>query len=220
VLAQNLHRFSPAQLKQLAVGLDTLSKGSSLGTAFESEKVRRNDFSVIAQGATSRDELVERLMDRIPVLKSDKGRAMEIVDECGGPVQGFVNCVNQQHSFYASWAPRFALPPDQFEREYKAQIEELSKANPVIRVFTPAPSRLRWAEAYCQTRRALLSAAVAVQLDGQSALNRHLDPYDGNPFSYISVDGGFRLESRVLDSGIPLSLSIIPGTEDRTASPK
>ncbi len=220
ILARNLHRFSAPQLNELASGLDALPSGSSLSTAFESEKVRRNELLDIAQGAKSRDDLIERLLNKAPALKSNRGLAGEIVDGCGGSVKGFVTCANQQQSFYTSWAPRFTLPPEQFEKAYKAEIEELSRANPVIRQFTPALQRFRWAEAYNQTRRALLQAAIAVRLDGARALNQHLDPYDRNPFSYIPVDGGFRLESRLSEGGTPISLSSVPSSEDRKASSK
>jgi hypothetical protein len=216
VLARNLDQFSLAQLNELAIGLDALPSGSTLGSAFEAEKVRRNDLLPIAQGARTHDELIEHLLNGIPFLQSNKALAAEMVDGCGGTVNGFVNCVNQQQSFYTSWAPRFGFSPEQFETEYQTEIAELSKANPVIRVLTPALPRFRWAEAYCQTRRALLQAAIAVRRDGPSALNRHLDPYDGNPFSYISVDEGFRLQSRLKDNGIDLFLTIVPSGEDRS----
>jgi hypothetical protein len=215
VLASNLDQFSTAQLNELAISLDGLPSGSSLGNAFEAEKVRRNDLLPLAQRAKTRDELVERLLNGIPFLQSNKTLTTEIIDGCRGSVQGFVNCVEQQQSFYASWAPRFALSPDQFENTYKAEIEALSKENPVIREFTPALPRIRWAEAYNETRRALLHAAIAVRLGGPTELKRYLDPYDRNPFSYISVNGGFRLESRLKADGISLSLAVVPSSGDR-----
>ncbi|PYT60527.1 MAG: hypothetical protein DMG46_07445 [Acidobacteria bacterium] len=198
VLAQNLLRLSPAQLNELAGGLGALPSGFSLGTAFESEKVRRNDFLAIVQAAKTRDELIEQLLNKVPVLQSNRGLASEIVDGCGGSVKGFVNCIDQQQSFYKSWAPRFA----------------------VIRLFTPSLPRFRWAEAYNQTRRTLLQTAIAVRLDGPRALNQHLDPYDKKPFSYIPIDGGFRLESRLSEGAIPISLSIVANSEARKTSPK
>ncbi len=210
ILARNLYRFSPAQLNELASGLDSLPSGSSLAIAFESEKVRRNDLLDIVEGAKSRDELIALLLNKLPILQSNRALAAEIVDGCGGSVTGFVTCANQQHSFYKAWASRFSLPPEQFETVYKAEIEEVSRANPIIQQFTPALPRFRWAEAYIQTRRALLQTAIAVRLDGPSALNRHLDPYDRNPFSYIPVDGSFRLESRLREGGTLISLSIVP----------
>jgi hypothetical protein len=218
VLERNLDQFSPSQLNELAIGLDALPSGSTLGDAFEAEKVLRKDLLPMAQGAKTRSELIERLRNGIPFLQSNEVLAAEIVDGCSGSVNGFVNCVNQQQSFYISWAPRFRLSPEQFETEYQVEIAELSKKNPLIRMLTPALQRFRWEEAYCQTRRALLHAAIAVRLHGTGALSRHLDPYDGIPFLYISVDGGFRLESLLKDNGVSLSLTIVPGTEDRSAS--
>ena len=220
VLAQNLHGFSPTQLNELSSKLDALPKGFSLGTALESEKLGRNDLLTAAQGAKDRDDLVGRLVNRIPVLQSKAELTREIVDGCGSSVVGFVNCVNQQQSFYASWAPRFTLPPEQFEMGYKAEIQELARTNPVVREFTPNLPRLRWAEAYSQTRCALLRAAIAVRMEGPDALNRHLDPYDGNQFSYAPAGSGFRLQSRLSEGGIPISLSVLKGTESLKAIPK
>jgi len=44
-------------------------------------------------------------------------------------------------------------------------------------------------------------------------LNQHPDPYNKTTFSYIPVDGGFRLESLLREGGIPISLSIVPNSE-------
>jgi len=172
------------------------------------------------QGAKARDELIEGLLRNIPFLKSNRVLAAQIVDGCGGSVKGFTDCVDQQQSFYLSWALRFTLPPEQFEKAYKAEFDELSKANPVVRQFTPALPRFRWAEAYEETRRALFHTAIAVRLDGTKALSVCLDPYDQKPFTYTALDGGFRLESRLTDGGIPISLSIVPSAEDRKAVSK
>ncbi len=90
----------------------------------------------------------------------------------------------------------------------------------MLRQFTPALPRIRWAEAYEQTRRALLHAAIAIQLEGPKVLNQQLDPYDKKPFTYTATDGGFRLESRLADGGIPISLSILLNSEERKAIPK
>jgi hypothetical protein len=221
VLVQNLLRLSPAQLHELSSGLNALPRGSSLSTAFESEKLSRNDFLLaIVQGAKTRGELIEQLLHNIPALESNRGLAAEIVDGCGGSVQGYVNCVERQHSFYVSWAPRFTLPPEQFEKEYKVEFDGLSKTNPVVRQFTPALWRFRWTDAYEQTRRALLYTAIAVRLESPNALNQHLDPYDQMPFTYTAVDGGFRLESQLTDGGMPISLAILPNSEGRKAIPK
>jgi hypothetical protein len=90
----------------------------------------------------------------------------------------------------------------------------------VVWQFTPNLARFRWTEAHEQTRRALLQTAIAVRLDGPQALNQHFDPYDQKPFVYTVLDEGFRLDSRLTDGGIPISLSIVPGAEDQKPVPK
>jgi len=221
VLVQNLPRLSSTQLHELSSGLKALPRGSNLSTAFESEKLSRNNVLLaLVEGAKTRDELTEQLLHNIPALGSNRGLAAEIVDGCGGSVKGYVSCVDRQHSFYASWAPRFVLPPEEFEKAYKVEFDGLPKTNPVDRQFTPALWRFRWAEAYEQTRRALLHTAIAVQLEGPRVLNQHLDPYDQRPFTYTAVDGGFRLESRLADGGVPISLVILPNSEERKTIPK
>jgi hypothetical protein len=101
------------------------------------------------------------------------------------------------------------LPPERFEREYAADAARLG-ANPVFRMVTPSIARLRWAEAYRQTERALLRAAVRVQRHGVAALNTCPDPYDGRPFDYVPRRGGFRLQSRLERAGKPLGLTAGP----------
>jgi hypothetical protein len=46
-------------------------------------------------------------------------------------------------------------------------------------------------------------------------LNQNLDTYDRNPFSYVPLDGGFRLESRLRDGGVPLTLSIVASSDEK-----
>src|SRR5260370_26359326 len=141
VLVQNLLRLSPAQLHELASRINGLPSGSNLRTTLELEKLSRNELWAIAQNAKTRDELIEQLLHNIPALQSNRGLAVEIVDGCGGSVKGFVNWVDQQHSLYVSLAPRFTLPPEQFEEAYKIEFDETSKANPAGRHFTPSLPR-------------------------------------------------------------------------------
>jgi hypothetical protein len=220
ILARNLLRLSSTQLRELESAINGLPSGSDLRAAFESEKLSRDDILASVQGAKTRDDLIAGLLRNIPILGSNRELAAQIVDGCGGSVKAFTACVDQQQSFYVSWAPRFALPPEEFDKAYKVEFDKLSKANPVVWQFTPNLARFRWTEAHEQTRRALLQTAIAVRLDGPQALNQHFDPYDQKPFVYTVLDEGFRLDSRLTDGGIPISLSIVPGAEDQKPVPK
>jgi hypothetical protein len=220
IVAQNLLLLSTVQLRELKDAINGLPTGSDLKIALESEKLNRNDILESVQGAKTRDDLIVGLLRNIPLLKSNRELAAQIVDGCGGSVKGFRDCVDQQQGFYRAWASRFALPPEEFEKVYEAEFDSLSKANPVIRQFTPALPRFRWAESYEQTRRALLYTAIAVRLDGPKAVSQSPDPYNRKPFTYVALRDGFKLESQLVDGGIPISISIVPGAEDRKPVPK
>ena len=69
--------------------------------------------------------------------------------------------------------------------------------NPVFRTFFPVLANLRQAQARADVRRALLSAALAVQLDGPDALKNHPDPVLGGPFEYVAFEGGYELRSKL-----------------------
>jgi hypothetical protein len=62
--------------------------------------------------------------------------------------------------------------------------------------WVPGILRCRWHKAQADVRRALLSAAVAVQLDGRDALKHHPDPMAGGPFHHVAFKGGFELRSK------------------------
>jgi len=220
ILSRNLLRLSSEQLRELATAINALPNGSDLKIALESEKLNRNDILDSVQGAKTRDDLIARLLRNIPFLKSNRELATQIVDGCGGSVKGFRDCVDQQQAFYISWASRFALAPEEFEKAYKLEFEKLSTANPLVWQFTPFLPRFRWTEAYEQTHRALLHTAIAVRLDGPRAVSVSPDPYDRKPFTYVALGEGFRLESRLVEGGIPISLSIMPSAEDRKPGPK
>jgi hypothetical protein len=211
ILEHNLNLLSTSQLRELIMRMDALPAGSTLEQAIEDEKVARNALLQISGGAKSRDQLIDRLLQMAPFLDSNRALASEIVDGCGGSVTGFVKCVEQQQSFCALWAARFTLSPEQFEKEYNSELVPLSKTNPIIRVMTPNLPRFRWTEAYTQTRRALLRAAISVELNGPAALDQHPDPYDGKTFSYKTVEHGFRLESLLKQGQEPLSVSAADG---------
>jgi hypothetical protein len=50
--------------------------------------------------------------------------------------------------------------------------------------------------AQADVRRALLAAALDVQLEGPDALKKHTDPVVGGPFELVRFEGGFELRSK------------------------
>jgi hypothetical protein len=78
----------------------------------------------------------------------------------------------------------------------------------VFKLFFPAVAKVRQSQARAEVRRALLSAAIAVQLDGPAVLRTHPDPVAGGPFEYTNFPGGFELRSKFGQEGQPLSLTV------------
>jgi hypothetical protein len=87
------------------------------------------------------------------------------------------------------------LPLDQFEKEWDRVVKEQA-GNPIFTWVFLAVHKVRLAQLRAEVRRALLSAALAVQIEGREALKNHADPVVGGPFDYEAFEGGFELRSR------------------------
>ena len=130
------------------------------------------------------------------------------MEECGGTAEGVVKFAVDALPSYDKMAKHLELPLDAFEREFKRD-GIVHASNPVYNVFFPALAKARQANLRAEVRRALFSAALAVQLDGQNALTTHLDPIVGDRFDYFPFKKGFELRSKMKGpDGKPLSLSI------------
>jgi hypothetical protein len=208
VLQNVIVMLSPAELETLESGLAALPQGSTMQNAIAAEKVKRNDLVGIIGDAHTRDELISHMAE-IPYLAKDRAKAQEVVDGCGGSLAGVMSCIDKQSAFYEKWTANFGLPPETFQQQYDPDYAKASIGNPILERFTPMLSRFRWAEAYNDTRRALLHAAVAVQQGGTKELSRYPDPSNGRPFSYTQLANGFVLESALKENGRPISLSVV-----------
>jgi hypothetical protein len=208
VLQNAIALLTPAELETLESGLAGLPQGSSMQNAITAEKLKRNDLAGIIGNAHTHDELISRVAG-IPSLANDRAKAQELVDGCGGSLAGVMNCIDKQRAFYEKWTANFGLPPETFQQQYDPDHASASIGNPILQRFTPMLSRFRWAEAYNNTRRALLHAAVAVQRDGTKELSRYPDPSNGRLFSYTQLANGFVLESALKENGKPISLSVV-----------
>jgi hypothetical protein len=130
--------------------------------------------------------------ERTPEAIAQKGRAL--LEEWGGTADAVIKFAESARPSYELMATKLDLPLDQFAREFERERNKQA-ANPVFKIFFPALDKLRWAQARMDVRRAILAAALAVQLDGQGALKNHRDPVNGAPFDYASFDKGFELRA-------------------------
>ena len=89
--------------------------------------------------------------------------------------------------------------------------------NPVFKELAPLFPKMRWFTARAEIRRAFLSTALAVRLDGPDALKIHPDPLVGGPFEYAAFKGGFELRSKFkLSEALRSELKV----DERSAQPQ
>jgi hypothetical protein len=191
-LARYLPKLDASTIKDLKKRLGALPPGGSPATGMRYEEKAFLDWFVRkVKEAKDRDSLLA-FLSRIDD-STEKGRAF--LEECGGTAKGVLKCADQTRASYARMAKKLELPLDQFVKEDEREVKKQAR-NPVFRTLFPALNKVRLLQMRADVRRALLSAALAVQLDGPAALKKHPDPVVGGSFEYVAFQGGFELRSK------------------------
>jgi RNA polymerase sigma factor (sigma-70 family) len=202
-LALYLPRLNAATVKDVKTRLDALPPGGSVATATLRMEEAMLSW-IVGEIKEANDK--ESLLDFLSQLgsgpkESDKRRAegRALLEECGGTAEGVLKRAEEMRRSQALLAKKLDLPPDQMAKEFEREEAKLA-GNPVFKVFAPVLRHARSRQAEADVRRALLSAALAVRLDGEGALKKHPDPVVGGPFEYAPFEGGFELRSRLKGS--------------------
>ena len=211
-LALYLPKLDAKTIKDLKTRLDALPPGGSPAEALKlEEKVGLDWFVRTVKESKDKESLLAALS---PLFMSEgegrpspeQGRAF--LEKCGGTTDGMLKFAEQVRPSFALMAKKLNLPVNQFEKEF--ELEEKKQADdPLFKVFFGALRKVRWQQARTDIHRALLSAAIAVQLDGRDALKHHPDPVLGGPFESVAFKGGFELRSRWKNvENKPLALTV------------
>lgn len=192
-LALYLPRLSAVALTDLHARLQALPPGGTAATALAVEEKFDVDWLTRKlkemKDQASLSAFASQIYDT-----PEKRRAF--LEECGETAEGMLRFVEAMRSSYRNTAMKLHLPPDQFAAELERE-EQRQSGNPVFKALFPAEGRMRWLQARADVRRALLAAAIAVQLHGPEALKRHPDPVAGGSFEYAAFPGGFELRSKL-----------------------
>jgi hypothetical protein len=192
-LALNLARLDAQTIKDLTKRLGALPAGGSLATGVRQEQLLESGWFVRkVREAKDRDSLLA-FLGRMCNNSRDEGRAL--LDACGGTAAGVIKRTEEVRAWYPVLAKHMDLPLDQFAKEQNQAARRLG-ANPMYKMWAPPIISCRWRQAEADIRRALLSAAVAVQEGGIHTLKTHPDPVLGGPFEYVPFAGGFELRSK------------------------
>jgi RNA polymerase sigma factor (sigma-70 family) len=212
-LTVDLPRLDAKLIKDVKKRLDGLPAGGSVARATLRMEAELMSWIVgEIKEAKDRESLLAFLSQLCggssePAEKREaKGRAF--LTECGGTAKGVLESASQMHASFAPLARTLDLPSNRIEKEFD-QAERKLAGNPVFKIFVPVLHKVRSRQSEAIVRRALLSAALAVQLDGADALKKHPDPMVGGLFDHVAFTGGFELRSKwKLPDGKPVSLIV------------
>jgi hypothetical protein len=193
-LAPYLPGLSAPALNDLKARLDALPPGGTAALAVALEEQFDVDW-LVRKIKELKDQASLSAFARQIYDTPEKSRAF--LQQCGGTAEGMLRLAEEMRSSYKVLAKKMELPPDRFALELESE-EKRQAGNPVFTALFPAFGRMRWLQARADVRRALLAAAVDVQLRGPMALKDHPDPVAGGSFEYAAFPDGFELRSKLL----------------------
>jgi hypothetical protein len=192
LLALYLPTLDARSIRDLKKRLEALPAGESLATALHFEEKFALDWLVRkikeARGKEQLQSIVGQLCD-----SPETGRAF--LKKCGGTAKGVLQFAEQTRQSYRRLAKKLDLPLKDFEKEWDREVKNQA-GNQVFNGIFPALHKVRLMQLRADVHRALVAAALAVQLDGKDALKKHPDPVVGGAFEYVPFKGGFELRSK------------------------
>ena len=213
MLALHLPKLDAPMIKDFKARLGMLPPGGTPAVATLKCEEATLDWFIRQVKETNGQEGLFELMKPFFISESEVPRpdvtekARAFVDECGGNAAGVIKFAEEVRPSYRLLAKSLELPLDQFEQQFE-QEKKRQSGNPVFKVFFPALAKVRQAQARIDVRRALLLAALDVQLSGREALKNHSDPVAGGSFDYVAFDGGFEVRSKFKQDDKPLVLTV------------
>jgi RNA polymerase sigma factor (sigma-70 family) len=209
LLALHLPRLDARTARDLKGRLDALPAGGSASTpALRMTEALLEWIAGEVKEAKDQESLLDFLSQlgvgpREPEKRRAEGRAF--LEACGGSARGVLERAEEVRPVIVLLAKKLDLPPEQYEKEWQSQ-EKKWASNPIFQRFAPVLLGIRVRKLQAEIRRALLSAAVAVQIEGRDALKKHPDPVVGGAFEHVALEGGgFELRSKwTLDEKVRL----------------
>jgi hypothetical protein len=201
-LAQMLPKLDANTVRYVTMRMQGLPAAMTPAAAMESEEKSFLEWFIRKVKETKDKESLIALLAPLfinegkPEAAELEKAAREFLEKSGGTTDGIVKKAEETRESYKRVAKILALPLAEFEKEFEQETAKRAD-NPVFKVFFPAMLNVRRAVARMEVRRALMLAALAVQLDGQDALKNHPDPVIGGSFEYVAFDGGFELRSKL-----------------------
>lgn len=213
-LASILPKLDAKTIKDLKTRLSALPPPGTPAQAMANEELSCIDW-LIREVKNTKDK--EGLLNLVQPFFISEGqakpgeyaeKAKAFLEESGGTKEGVIKAAEDTRSSYKILTKKMDLSPEECQKEFDRETKRQAN-NPVFKTLFPAINKVVRAKVQADVRRALLAAALDVQLDGQDALKNHLDAVAGGPFEYVPFKGGFELRSKLKgQNDKPLTLTI------------
>ena len=109
-------------------------------------------------------------------------------------------------SYYAAAEKLAHLPPDEIGTKLRLK----TAGSPVAGTLNSVVEHRARSQAEARLKRAMLTAAIRILLEGTDAVKDQLDPYTKQPLVYEQMGKGFRLKSNVKVNAQPVTLDVGP----------
>jgi hypothetical protein len=199
-LAHYLPKLTREELQNLKARLEKLPAGGNAAKSLLAEEKFGADWLVRTIKETKDKEALLAVLSPLFIIEGsdakDRDAKVKGFFEASGGAEGILKLVEKVRPSYARIASKLDLPPAEFEKEFQRE-EKAQAENPVFGPLFSALPRVRMQQARADVRRALLAAAISVQLDGPDALKKIPDPINGEPFAHEAFAGGFELRSKL-----------------------
>lgn len=198
-LALYLANLDAKMIPDISKRLDALPPSGSVATAtMEFEEAMLKWIVGEVKEAKNQESLLaflSQLCGKHESPEKDRERGRVFLTECGGTAEGVLKYAEEMRQCSRRIAKKLDLPSDQAAKEFQREEKALA-SNPLFKLFAPVLQNVLRRQMQANVRRALLSAALDVQLNGRGVLKNHPDPVAGGPFDYVAFEGGFELRSK------------------------
>jgi hypothetical protein len=209
-VARNFYRFSPPALLSFVKQVDAAPPRPTVKKAMSIEQVASLDWYIGKlegiRAAHPQDESQALGKARellVATFEFDSAKLDRIVANAGNTMAGLINSFQQLKPIYELIQKAADAPPEKLE-ETAASLRDVidNHPNEIARLIVPNIEKARKTEMAAIARGAMIRAAIALRLEGDTGFQKIRDPFGDGPFTLRrlpaeSGEQGFELDSRV-----------------------
>ncbi len=211
-MASGLNSFDPESLSQFLKRLDSLPPAQTQADSLNVESHLTIDWAIQKVKTAGPKPDWNEVFGFLMIDESGKPAAKSVADlisAAGGTPEGVVHQLENLLVYYQEAAKLTTAPLNQseFNRQALALASKFD-ANPFAKPILPNLPAAHDGVVASQTRLALFKTAIAVVQHGSDAAKGVVDPVNHEAVTYEKLGTGFKLSSKVMVRGQPVTLTV------------